>query len=124
MVFEEHNGSLKSEVRNRFLFDKATEGAKCELCGKALKARGSSTSGLARNFEAFHRSAQDTNQVVKRRKIDIPLYYQSKKPALDEKLSRLYGEDRLSFNQISTSRGIRNSFRALGYEIPKCHSGV
>ena len=135
MVFEEHNGSLKSEVWNRFLLDKATVGAKCKLCGKALKVRGSSTSGLARHFETFHRSAQDTNQVVKRHKIDIPLYFQSKKPALDEELSRLCVKDRLDFNQISTSRGIKNcrsimqmqlkkSFRALGYEIPKSHSGV
>ena len=74
--------------------------------------------------EAFHKSAQDTNQVVKKQKIDIPSYFQSKKPTLNEEVTRLFVEDRLSFNQISTCRGIRRSFKALGYDIPKSHQGV
>ena len=80
MVVEEHKGSLKAEVWNHFFFDKATDQVKCKHCGKVLKARGSSRSGLARDFETFHRSAQDTNQVVKKQKIDIPSYFSTSFP--------------------------------------------
>ena len=47
------------------------------------------------------------------------------KPSLDEEVSHFFlcVKNQLSFNQISSSTGIRKSFKALGYDIPRSHKG-
>ena len=129
MVFEVYKACSKSDVWKHFLFDYKTKEAKCVHCGKVLKATGSSTSGLCRHFENFYKRLENVqvsgNSQENESKDKKYIFCQKTKTklSLDEEVRHLCVKNQLSFNQISSSKGIRKSFKALGYDIPRSHKG-
>ena len=129
--FEDVGLSRKSEARQNFTYYKTTEKAKCKLCQAILKAAGSRTKGLITHLKSQHKIAVKSSR-VEVAKIDEPKFkmrkvnsfFKSEKQSLGELVGQLTAIDGLTFNQIATSKRLRQAFKADGYDLPRSHKKV
>jgi len=108
-----------------FLYNRAQETAKCNLCSVILKAGGSSTKSLINHLKSKHRihvrrcyEAVSEDTKPKSKVVRIEAYFRNEKESLSEVTARLVSVDGLTFNQIANSSLIRRAFKDDGYFLP------
>jgi len=123
--FEDVSDRRKSEVWSHFLYNKAQETAKCNLCSVILKAGGSRTKSLINHLKSKHRihvkgcyEAVSEDAKPKSKLVRIEAYSKNEKESLSEVIAWLVSVDGLTFNQIANSFLIKRAFKTDGYFLP------
>ncbi|XP_046807019.1 uncharacterized protein LOC124419943 [Lucilia cuprina] len=125
MNFVEHKTKKgdKGSVWHYFLIDSnGSPNAKCKLCHKILKTSGGSTKGLLKHITCVHliklqKTVCDEPQRKIKKIADFGfLQHEDTFPAV---ISRLIALDGLPFSLFITSKELRKSLQARGFDVPK-----
>ena len=126
MGFESVKKERSAKAWNFFNFDKSTEEAKCLLCQKIMKAKGSTTKSLNDHMKVKHSkewakdetNKKDTKSIEKSQpKIESFINKDNKKTP-EEVISRL-ALDNISFSTIAKSQMMHEYFSKAGIDLPR-----
>ena len=96
--------------------------ASVKFAQKSRKLTRSSTKNLSGHLKSCHnvtiKSCYEIDTEPKNKLPRLDFFNFKQKPTLGEVISKLVAVDRLSFNQVAQSDGIRRAFKSDGYEIP------
>ncbi len=117
----------ESPVWTYFLRCKEREKARCNTCQDILACKGGSTSGLRSHLKIKHKinlptvgpSTSSSQAVVKVSHQQDIRSLLSSSTSTEQVVAELTACDRLTFNQLATSKRIREALQSQGHKIPK-----
>ena len=127
--FEDVSATKPSKIWDHWLYNKTTGMAKCNVCGKVIKATAGNSKGLKEHSRTQHKIVVEKVDLSKEvlppsKKTRIDRYFLPEKMSIETKISRLCSLTCLSFRVLSTDPDIRASLKAEGYPLPRGNSEI